>query len=184
MVSRQSITPPAPNLCQAEAAMPASTEDLAQRLEQLGIKTTTLPHKPLFTVEESRTHRGKIPGGHCKSLFLKDKKGELWLVVALEDAGIDLKTLPRLIGSGRLSFASADLLIKVLGVTPGSVTPFALINDTGQQVKVILDRAMMAHHLLNYHPLVNTATTTIASADLVTFIRDCGHDPRIVAISA
>ena len=179
MVPRQLFSLHRNRFSNAKSVMPASPEDLAQRLELLGIEITTLSHKPLFTVGESRAHRGGIPDGHCKSLFLKDRKGRFWLIVALEDAEIDLKNLPHLIGSGRLSFASADLLIEVLGVTPGSVTPFALINDTGQQVKVILDRAMMAHH-----PLVNTATTTIASADLVTFIRDCGHDPRIVAISA
>ena len=164
--------------------MPANSEDLVQRLGQLGIKTTTTQHQPLFTVEESRSYRGAIPGGHCKSLLLKDKKGRLWLIVTLEEAKVDLKELQRKIGSARLSFASPALLDEVLGVAPGSVTPFALINDHEKRVNVVLDQAMMLQELLNYHPLVNTATTTIASADLITFIRDCGHEPRLVAVSS
>lgn len=163
--------------------MPATPDELAARLRSLGIATTTIEHPPLFTVEESRALRGEIPGAHCKSLFLKDHKGALWLVVALEDGAIDLKALPRMIGSGRLSFGNADLMMEVLGVTPGSVTPFAVINDHARRVTVVLDAGMMARDRLNYHPLVNTATTTIASADLAAFIRDCGHEPRIVGLS-
>lgn len=163
--------------------MPATPADLARRFERLAIETSTVEHPALFTVEESRALRGRIPGAHCKSLFLKDHKGALWLVVALEDARIDLKALPGLIGAGRLSFASADTLMAALGVTPGSVTPFALINDPARRVAVVLDRAMLAHRLVNYHPLVNTMTTTLAADDLLVFIRDCGHEPLIVELS-
>jgi len=137
-------------------------------------------HPPLFTVEESQALRGKIPGDHTKNLFLRDKKGVLVLVVASEDATIDLKGLHRLLGaSGRFSFGSADLLMQHLGVTPGSVTPFSAINDTERQVTVVLDSAMMEHAVLNYHPLTNTMTTSIARDDLVKFLEATGHPPRI-----
>ena len=162
--------------------MPATREDLFARLDALGIAHETRSHPPVFTVEEARALRGQIPGGHCKNLFLKDKKGILWLVVALEDTPVDLKSLPKAIGSARLSFGKPDLLMQVLGVEAGSVTPFALINDTEQAVRVVLDAAMLQHEHLNYHPLKNDATTTLTSADVVTFIRDCGHDPLVVPL--
>ncbi|MEQ8246926.1 MAG: prolyl-tRNA synthetase associated domain-containing protein [Alphaproteobacteria bacterium] len=158
----------------------ANESDLFARMRDLGIETTTHRHPPVFTVEESRLLRGNMPGGHCKSLFLKDKKDQLWLLVALEDRPVDLKVLPRNIGSARLSFGKPDLLAQVLGVVPGSVTPFALINDTERQVRVVLDKDMLDLPLLNYHPLTNDATTAISAADLVRFIRSCGHDPLIL----
>jgi Ala-tRNA(Pro) deacylase len=164
------------------AAMPATRQQLLDRLNALGIETSTREHAPVYTVEEARALRGEIPGGHCKNLFLKDDKGNLWLIVCLEEAEVDLKAAPAKIGSRRLSFGRAELLREVLGVEPGSVTPFGLINDTEQRVNVVLDAGMMAHELLNYHPLENTATTTIRAADLVAFIRSCGHEPRIVAV--
>jgi Ala-tRNA(Pro) deacylase len=163
--------------------MPATRTDLFHRLESLGITTTTVDHAPVFTVEEAKRVHGQIPGGHCKNLFCKDEKGVLWLIVALEDSRIDLKSAPAKIGSKRLSFGKPDLLLQVLGVEPGSVTPFALINDTSNQVQVILDAAMMHQPVLNFHPLQNTATTTISSTALETFIRACGHAPRTVAVS-
>ena len=163
--------------------MPATREDLFARLSSLGIDTKTVDHPPVYTVEEAQALRGEIPGGHCKNLFLKDDKGAIWLVVCLEEAQIDLKAAPARLGSRRLSFGKPDLLKEVLGVEPGSVTPFALINDTANRVNVVLDAAMMAHDLVSYHPLENTATTTIRPADLVTFIRSCGHEPRIVAVA-
>ncbi len=163
--------------------MPATREELLARLKSLGIEATTRDHPPVYTVEEARALRGEIPGGHCKNLFLKDDKGNLWLIVCLEEAEIDLKAAPARIGSRRLSFGRAELLREVLGVEPGSVTPFGLINDTEKRVNVVLDAGMMAHEFLSYHPLENTATTTIRAADLVTFIRSCGHEPRIVAVA-
>ncbi len=163
--------------------MPASRADLMARFSQLGIMTETREHPPVFTVEEARALRGQIPGGHCKNLFLKDEKGAVWLIVCLEDARIDLKAAPARIGSRRLSFGKADLLMELLGVEPGSVTPFGLINDTSNRISVILEERMMKEPLLNYHPLSNDATTTLSSADLVTFIRSCGHEPRIVALA-
>jgi Ala-tRNA(Pro) deacylase len=163
--------------------MPASRDDLMARFAELGIATETHAHAPVFTVEEARELRGKIPGGHCKNLFLKDEKGAVWLIVCLEDARIDLKQAPSRIGSKRLSFGKPDLLMELLGVEPGSVTPFGLINDKAARVNVILDEQMMRNERLNYHPLRNDATTTIAARDLLTFIRACGHEPRVLRVS-
>jgi Ala-tRNA(Pro) deacylase len=163
--------------------MPAAPPDLFAFLDRLGIAHITVDHPPLFTVEESRALRGKIPGGHTKNLFLKAKTGDLFLVVALEGARIDLKHLHQRLETGRFSFGSADLLRETLGVEPGAVTPFAAINDTEGTVSFILDAAMMRHETLNYHPLVNTRTTTIGRDDLVRFLEATGHPPRILAVS-
>ena len=160
--------------------MPTTPEQLFAALDALGIRHTTVKHPPLFTVEQSQALRGQIPGGHPKNLFLRDKKHALYLVVVLEDAEIDLKGLHRQLGaSGRFSFGSADLLAEVWGVVPGAVTPFGAINDTETRVTVVLDAAMMEHAVLNYHPLVNTMTTSIAREDLVRFLESTGHVPRI-----
>ncbi len=163
--------------------MPTTRDQLFARLSALGIETVTRQHPPVFTVEEARALRGSILGGHCKNLFLKDDKGAIWLIVGLEDARIDLKSAPARIGSRRLSFGKPDLLMEVLGVEPGSVTPFGLINDTACRTNVILDESMMRHATVNYHPLRNDATTSIRSADLLVFIKSCGHNPRIMAVS-
>jgi Ala-tRNA(Pro) deacylase len=160
--------------------MPKTPEELFARFAELGIETKTYTHPPLFTVEESRRLRGDLPGGHCKSLFFKDKKERYWLVVTLEDRPVDIKALEGRIGSARLSFARPERLMEVLGVKPGSVTPFALINDVERQVTVVLDQAMLAQDPLNYHPLHNAATTAIASNDLIRFVESCGHAPRVV----
>lgn len=160
----------------------ATRIDLEARLAALNIKFQTVTHPPLFTVEDSQKLRGDIAGAHSKNLFLKCKKGRLWLVVAQEDADINLKRLHTKIGSGRLSFGRPELLEEVLGIKPGSVTPFALINDKTQQVSVVLDDVLMQNETLNFHPLENTATTSISSRDLLTFIRDCGHEPAILDI--
>lgn len=159
--------------------MPANPDDLYRRLDALGIKTTTHQHPPLRTVAESKALRGALPGGHCKNLFLRDRKKRNWLVVTLEDRPIDLKRLAGVLTAAPLSFASEDRLMQFLGVSPGAVTPFALMNDAEHSVTVVLDHEMLAHDPLNYHPLVNTATTAIAPADLLAFIDACGHTPRI-----
>jgi Ala-tRNA(Pro) deacylase len=164
--------------------MVAAPDELFAYLDRLCIAHKTISHPPLFTVEESRALRGQIPGGHTKNLFLRDKKGAAFLVVALEDAAIELKSLHRLLGaSGRFSFGSAELMRELLGVEPGSVTPFAVMNDPAGRVTVVLDAAMMAHEVLNFHPLRNTATTTIARGGLVTFLEATGHKPRIEPVS-
>jgi len=164
--------------------MAATPEELFAFLDALGIETVTHEHPPLFTVEESKRLRGDLPGGHCKSLFLKDKKGRLFLVVALEDRVVDLKRLRRQLGAATLSFGKPDLLMALLGVAPGSVTPFGLINDRDGQIDVVLDQDMMDHAPLNYHPLRNDATTAIAPVDLVRFIEASGHRPRILDLDA
>ena len=164
--------------------MPATPADLFAMLDRLGIAHSTVTHAPLFTVEQSRALRGTIPGGHTKNLFLKDKKGALYLVTALEDAAIELKSLHRRLGaSGRFSFGPADQMLEVLGIEPGAVTPFAAMNDTAQRVTVVLDQALMAHPVINCHPLRNTMTTSIARDDLVRFLEATGHRPRIEAVA-
>jgi Ala-tRNA(Pro) deacylase len=163
--------------------MPATRDDLLARLDALGIATKTIDHAPVFTVEEARALRGEIPGGHCKNLFLKDEKGAIYLIVCLEDARVDLKAAPARIGSRRLTFGKPELLMEILGVEPGSVTPFGLINDTAARATVILDAVMMEQEWLNYHPLRNDATTTIRATDLLAFIRATGHVPRIIQVS-
>jgi Ala-tRNA(Pro) deacylase len=162
--------------------MVATPAELFQRLDALGIAHTTHHHPPLHTVAESVVLRGSLPGGHCKSLFLKDRKGGLWLVVMLEDRRLDLKALAERLGAPRFSFGNPDLLLAVLGVIPGSVTPFALINDRGQHVQVVLDAEMLRHDPVNFHPLVNTATTAVSPVDLCRFVADCGHHPRVVEL--
>jgi Ala-tRNA(Pro) deacylase len=164
--------------------MPVSPDELFAYLDSLGIAHRTVSHPPVFTVEEARALRGQVAGGHTKNLFLRDKKGALFLVVALEDAAIKLKSLHRLLGaSGRFSFGSAELLRETLGVEPGVVTPFAAVNDIAGRVSVILDAAMMAHAVLNFHPLVNTSTTTISREGLVKFLEATGHPPRTEAVA-
>lgn len=164
------------------ALMVATPAELFQRLDALGIAHTTHHHPPLHTVAESVVLRGSLRGGHCKSLFLKDRKGGLWLVVMLEDRRLDLKALAERLGAPRFSFGNPDLLLAVLGVIPGSVTPFALINDRGQHVQVVLDAEMLRHDPVNFHPLVNTATTAVSPVDLCRFVADCGHHPRVVEL--
>jgi len=164
--------------------MPANPDQLFAALDALAIKYATVKHPPLFTVEQSRALRGQIPGGHTKNLFLRDKKHALFLVVAEEEADIDLKGLHRLLGAnGRFSFGSSDLLREVWGVEPGAVTPFGALNDTAGRVTVVLDKAMLAHATLNFHPLVNTMTTSIARDDLIHFLESTGHSPRIERVA-
>jgi Ala-tRNA(Pro) deacylase len=166
------------------AQVPATPDQLFARLDALGIAHRTYSHPPVFTVAEAAALRGVLPGGHCKSLFLKDRRAGLWLVVALEERQIDLKRLAAALAAPRFSFGNAALLYEVLGVHPGSVTPFAVVNDTSARVTIVLDRAMLDHDLLNYHPLDNNRTTAIAPADLLRFIAGCGHLPRLVDLDA
>ena len=164
--------------------MPATPDDLFAFLDKLGIAHKTVTHPPLFTVEQSRALRGKIAGGHTKNLFLKDKKGTLVLLSALEDTAIDLKSLHRVLGAqGRFSFGSAELLRATLGVEPGAVTPLAAMNDREQKVNVVLEATLMECAIINSHPLVNTMTTSIAAVDLVKFLEATGHPPRVVAFA-
>jgi len=153
-------------------------QQLFARLDQLGIAHRTVEHPPVFTVEEAKALRGNLPGHHIKNLFLRNKKEEMWLVVALEDRAIDLKRLGEVLGAGRLSFGSADRLKRYLGVEPGSVTPLALVNDQARAVQLVLDRGVANGGPVNAHPLVNTMTTALTPADLLRFFEATGHTPR------
>ena len=162
--------------------MAATEQDLFDLIATLGVETETARHAPVFTVEEAKAHRGALPGIHTKNLFLKDKKGQLWLIVTVEDRPVNLKDLRQRIGAATLSFARPEVLADALGVAPGSVTPFAVINDTSGRVRVVLDATMMAGERLNFHPLTNTATTGIAPAGLRAFLDACSHPPLVVAL--
>ncbi|MDX9690508.1 MAG: prolyl-tRNA synthetase associated domain-containing protein [Proteobacteria bacterium] len=159
--------------------MPATEADLFALFEQLGIKTETVEHPPLFTVEDGLGVRDSIPGMDCKNLFLKDKKGKIWLVVMPGDKRAQLSKLEKDIGAARLSFGKPELLMEILGVTPGTVTPFALMNDKGHNINVVLDSDMMAEETINFHPLRNTASTALKSADLMRFINHLGYTPAL-----
>jgi Ala-tRNA(Pro) deacylase len=174
--------PEAPATAAADAPVhaPTTPEALFARLESLGISTRTVSHPPVFTVEEAKALRGQLPGGHVKNLFLRNKKGEMWLVVAEEDRRIDLKALAERLGAGRVSFGSPERLMQYLGVIPGAVTPLGLINDRDAEVRVVIDRALLAQDPVNVHPLVNDRTTAIAPGDLLKFIESCGHRPQIL----
>lgn len=162
--------------------MPASEQDLLDKLSELNIETTLFRHPPLFTVEDSQNLRGEIPGGHCKSLFLKDKKHNFILAVLSEDRRMDLKALFRSghLPVGRLSFASAERMVDMLGIKPGAVTPFSLINVENKDLIVVLDKGMLENDYLNYHPLHNEATLTIHKNDLIKFIEHFGFSPIIM----
>jgi len=160
--------------------MPAIDKDVFAKLTALGIPFSTVEHKAVFTVEEGRDMIGKIPGLFCKNLFLKDKKDKLWLVVMPAEKRANLNRLEKSIGSARLSFGKPELLLDVLGITPGSVSPFALLNDFSRRVTVVLDKDMMEVPLATYHPLRNTASTSLKPSDLLKFIKSLSYAPRIV----
>jgi Ala-tRNA(Pro) deacylase len=161
--------------------MAATPDELFRRLDALGIVTRTHRHPPLHTVADSKRLRGQLPGGHIKNLFLRDKKRRIWLVTVLEDRAVDLKALRRRLGAqGTLSFGDATLLMEVLGVAPGAVTPFAVINDQEHRVTVVLDRAVLDRDPVNCHPLVNDMTTAIACGDLRRFVAACGHALEVI----
>lgn len=157
-------------------------DELLKVLSQIGTDYINHEHPPVYTVEEANQHHEGIEGIHSKNFFFKDKKKKLFLVVTLSDKNINIKELAKKIGARSPSFGSADLLKEVLGVTPGAVTPFAVINIKEHDVKIVLDEEMMEHKLLNFHPLVNTATTTITSGDLLKFMEHCGRKPEIILL--
>lgn len=162
--------------------MAADRKTLFARLAQLKIPTTTVEHDPVFTVGQSAELRASLPGAHTKSLFLTDKDGRMVLVVAKDDTKVDLKGLANRLGTGRFSFGKAELLETVLGVSAGSVTPFALINPSSSAVAVVVDQALMDFAEVNCHPLENTATTRLAREDLIRFIKACGHEPSVLPL--
>jgi Ala-tRNA(Pro) deacylase len=162
--------------------MAVDRETLFARLAALGIASHTVEHAPMFTVEQSRALRAELPGAHTKNLFLVDKDGRMVLVVAKDDSCVDLKALAVRLRFGRLSFGKAPLLEAALGVSPGSVTPFALINDIETRLTVVVDAALLGFAEVNCHPLVNSATTRLATSELLRFIEACGHRPVILPL--
>ncbi|MES2033993.1 MAG: prolyl-tRNA synthetase associated domain-containing protein [Pseudomonadota bacterium] len=159
-------------------------DDLIAFLDAEGIAHSTLDHAAVFRVGEGDEIKAALPGGHTKNLFLKDAKGQLWLISALGETTIDLKRLHTVIGSGRLSFGSPDLMLETLGVTPGSVTAFGLINDGDHRVRFVLDAALAASDPVNFHPLRNTATTAVSQEGLRRFLSALGIEPMIVDFAA
>lgn len=158
--------------------------DLLAFLDDLGVAHQTLDHPAVFTVGEGEDIKARIPGAHTKNLFLKDAKGQLWLISAEGHAQIDLKRLHTVIGSARLSFGSAELMAQTLGVTPGSVTAFGLINDERHSVRFVLDRTLAEADLVNFHPLTNTATTTVSRDGFRAFLAGLGIQPLVVDFAA
>lgn len=167
-----------------DVPLPTTPEMLFSHLENLEIAYDLYHHEAVFTCEDAALIEDDIPGGHCKTLFVKDKKGNKAIIVALDETRINLKNAAAAMGLKRLSFGSPERLWDTLGVRPGSVTPFALINDPDVTIKVFLDASMMEHETLNYHPLLNTMTVNIVRDDLVKYIRACGHEPEIIDFAA
>jgi Ala-tRNA(Pro) deacylase len=149
-------------------------------LDDLGIAHATIDHPPVYTVEEAKRLRGTLPGANCKSLFLKNKKGQMWLVVVAEDQRVDLERLADVLGSKRLSFASPQRLAEHLGVVPGAVSPLAVINDTAGDVTVVVAADVLSHERLNFHPLVNHQTTAISAAGFLRFLDETGHGATVL----
>jgi Ala-tRNA(Pro) deacylase len=158
----------------------ATPAELLAYLDELGLETTTVDHHAVYTVEEARQLRGSLPGSHSKSLFLRNKKKQMWLVTAEADRQIDLRRLGESLGAGRVGFGSPERLMSYLGVIPGAVSPFGVINDVEGVVRVALDREMLEHEPLNLHPLDNTKTTSIGREDLLRFLRATGHEPLLL----
>ncbi|OBZ94320.1 DNA-binding protein [Pararhizobium polonicum] len=164
---------------------PKTQDDLFRFLDSLGIAHTTKRHEPVFTVAESVSLRDEIPGGHTKNLFVKDKKDNYFLLTVEEHATVDLKTVHTIIGgASKVSFGRPEKLMEYLGVIPGAVTAFGVINDAGQNVKIIIDADLMKDEIVNCHPLTNDATTSIASKDLLRFIEATGHEPLVLKVTS
>ena len=160
--------------------MPVSRQDLFDYLDKLNIAHNTLDHDPIFRVEDSLELKAQRPGANTKNLFLKDKAGKFFLICAQSDTNIRINKLHPILGCKRLSFGKTDPLLELLGVTPGSVTLFSILNDTESAVTLILDGALMNHDIVNFHPLLNDATTAISSADMIKFAKATRHDPVIL----
>lgn len=176
------MIPPAATL--EDGSAPARPEELLRRLDALDIAHQTASHAPVFTVEEAKSVRRWLPGGHTKNLFLRNKKGEMWLVVCQEDRLVDLKALARHLGAGRFSFASTDRLMRFLGIQPGAVSPFAVVNDRLGRVRVVVDLAVLQWQRVNFHPLDNSLTTAISGDDLMKFLRAEEHAPEVTDLGA
>ena len=164
------------------APLPTSADSLCQTLDDLGLSYERYHHPPVFTVEESKKLAHDMPGLHIKNLFVKNKKGAMYMITVQEDRVVDLNALAKQIGAGRVSFAQADRLFSYWGVRPGAVTPFGAINDTGHEVTVVLDQGLIGDELINCHPLVNDQTIGIKPEGLLAFLKHTGHEPLITEI--
>lgn len=160
--------------------MPLSRQDLFDYLNKLSITHNTLEHEPIFRVEDSLKLKASRPGANTKNLFLKDKAGKFFLICAQSDSNIRINKLHPVLGCKRLSFGKPEPLFDLLGVTPGSVTLFSILNDTQGTVTLILDAALLNHDIVNFHPLLNDATTAISTADMIVFAKATGHDPILL----
>jgi Ala-tRNA(Pro) deacylase len=156
---------------------------LYAQLDELGLPHHTEEHRAVFTVAEGQDVKARLPGGHSKNLFLKDKSGAYVLISALGRTEIKLNQLHKRIGTKRLSFGKPDALLDLLGVVPGSVTVFSVLNDTEQKVRLILDKALFTHDAVWFHPMRNTASTRMAPQDIVTFAEATGHTPTLIDFS-
>lgn len=163
--------------------LPTSPESLMAQMEEMGIEYELHHHEAVYTVAESEKVDAQITGTHCRNLFLRDKNKKNYLLVLSVETEVDMKKLPAVIGSDRLSFGSADRLWQYLGVRPGSVCPFSIMNDTDHQMKILLDKSMMETEIVNYHPLLNTMTVSLKPVDLIKFIESTGHEAHIVDLS-
>lgn len=164
--------------------LPTSPDQLLNRLQAIDIAYKIYDHPPIFTVAEGEHLKREIPGLHCRNLFLRDKKGLMFLVVAANETKVDLKNLEAILGCARLSFGSAERLFEHLGIYPGAVCPFCVINDKGHQVQVVLDAAMMDVETVCYHPLDNGKTIALSPQDLMQFFAFTGHQPKVIDFSA
>ncbi len=169
--------------CPNGSDLPTTPEILLARFDAMGIVYTLHRHKAVYTVAESEAVDADIPGTHCRNLLLRDNKKRNFLVCLQNSTIIDIKKLADVIGSGKLSFGSAERLWEYLGVRPGSVCPYSIVNDTNNEVNIFLDASMMNDDILNFHPLINTMTVSVAPKDLVRFIESTGHTPHIVDLS-
>lgn len=160
--------------------VPVTRAEFEAFLGAIGVAFRSHEHPAVFRVEEGLDIKAEMPGAHTKNLFLKDKKGQLWLISARQDTIIDLKRLHRHIGSDRLSFGNAELMFQTLGVTPGSVTAFGLINDRDHRVRFVLDKALDEADIVNFHPLTNTATTAVSREGLHAFLAAIGVEPMVI----
>ena len=168
----------------ADGSQPCEPDELLAKLAGMGIEAKTVEHAPVFTVEEAKALRGELAGAHIKNLFLRNKKGAMWLVTCLEDREVDLKSLGETLGAGRFSFGSAERLMSYLGVRPGAVTPLAVVNDKGGKVTMVLDKGVLDHPVVNAHPLVNHQTTALSPGDLLRFLEAQDHAPQLLEMES
>lgn len=160
--------------------MSITRNNLFRYLNELNIKYSTIEHEPIFKVEDSALLKNNMAGANTKNLFLKDKKGQLFLVCAVSDTKINVNKLHHTLGCKRLSFGNPEVLKNALGVTPGSVTLFSIINDKNLEVTLVIDKSLMNYDIVNFHPLLNDATTAISNKDMIRFAKSTKHEPLIV----